>query len=85
MDRIRKMREKMKEKKSIETFVSNKIIDLAKILENNIRKIESPKESEGINLNLKADNGFFCIINSKKITRFNKKNLKKLNLPIINK
>ena len=30
MDRIRKMREKMKGKKLIETFVFNKIIDLSK-------------------------------------------------------
>ena len=43
MDRIRKMREKMKEKKSIETFVSNKIMNLAKILENIIRKNRIPK------------------------------------------
>ena len=43
MDRIRKMREKMKEKKSIETFVSNKIMNLAKILENNIQKNRIPK------------------------------------------
>ena len=43
MDRIRKMREKMKEKKPIETFVSNKIMNLAKILENNIRKNRIPK------------------------------------------
>ena len=78
MDRIRKMREKMKEKKSIETFVSNKIMNLAKILENNIRKIESPKENDGINLKLKADNGFFCIINSHEIIKFNKKNPKKI-------
>ena len=38
MDRIRKMREKMKGKKLVETFVSNKIIDLAKNLETNIQK-----------------------------------------------
>ena len=45
MDRIRKMREKMKGKKLIETFVSNKINDLAKKLENNIQKQGSFKET----------------------------------------
>ena len=40
---IRKIREKMKGNKLIETFVSNKIMNLAKILENNIRKNRIPK------------------------------------------
>ena len=38
MDRIRKMREKMKAKKEVQTFISNKIMDLAKKLENNIQR-----------------------------------------------
>jgi hypothetical protein len=73
MDRIRKMREKMKGKKMVETFVSNKIMDLAKKLENNIQKQGSFKESDGINLNLKIEYGLFTIINSKKISKFYKK------------
>ena len=85
MDRIRKMREKMKGKKLVETFVSKKIIDLAKKLENNIQKHGSFKESDGINLKLKVEDGLFTIINSQKISKFYKKNLKKLNLQINNK
>ena len=72
----------MKGKKLIETFVSNKIMDLAKKLENNIQKQGSFKESDGINLNLKVEDGLFTIINSQKISKFYKKNLKKLNLLI---
>ena len=82
MDRIRKMREKMKGKKMVETFVSNKIMDLAKKLENNIQKQGSFKESDGINLKLKVEDGLFTIINSQKISKFYRKNLKKLNLLI---
>ena len=73
MDRIRKMREKMKGKKMVETFVSNKIMDLAKKLENNIQKQGSFKESDGINLKLKVEVGLFTIINSQKISKFYKK------------
>ena len=50
MDRIRKMIEKIKGKKLIKIFVSNKKMNLVKKLENNIL----------------TDNGFFCIINSEK-------------------
>ena len=86
MDRIRKMREKMKGKKMVETFFSNKIMDLAKKLENNIQKQGSSfKEKDGINLKLKVEDGLFTIINSQKISKFYKKNLKKLNLLINNK
>ena len=73
MDRIRKMREKMKGKKLVETFVSNKIMDLAKKLENNIQKQGSFKEIDGINLNLKVEDELFTIKNSKKISKFYKK------------
>ena len=52
MDRISKMREKMKGKKLVETFVSNKIMDLAKKLESNIQNQGSFKESDGKNLKL---------------------------------
>ena len=49
MDRIRKMREKMKGKKLVETFVSNKIMDLAKKLDNNIQsKFHLKKVMESI-------------------------------------
>ena len=72
----------MKGKKLVETFVSNKIMDLAKKLENNIQKQGSFKESDGINLKLKAEDGLFTIINSQKISKFYKKILKKLNLLI---
>ena len=85
MDRIRKMREKMKGKKLVETFVSNKIMDLAKKLENNIQNQGSFKESDGSNSKLKVEDGLFTIINSQKISKFYKKNLKKLNLQINNK
>ena len=85
MDRIRKMREKMKGKKLVETFVSNKIMDLAKKLENNIQNQGSFKESDGSNSKLKVEDGLFTIINSQKISKFYKKNLKKLNLLINNK
>ena len=86
MDRIRKMREKMKGKKLVETFVSNKIMDLAKKLENNIQNQGSFKESDGRNSKLKVEDGLFTIINSQKISKFyKKKNLKKLNLQINNK
>ena len=85
MDRIRKMREKMKGKKLVETFVSNKIIDLSKKLENNIQNQGSFKESDGSNSKLKVEDGLFTIINSQKISKFYKKNLKKLNLQINNK
>ena len=37
MDKIRKMREKQKKKKIV-SYISNKIMDLAKNLENNARK-----------------------------------------------
>ena len=68
MDRIRKMREKMKGKKMVETFVSNKIMDLVKNLENNIQKQGSFKESVGIYLKLKVKDGLFTIINSQKLS-----------------
>ena len=76
MDRIRKMREKMKAKKEVQTFIFNKIMDLAKKLENNIQKQGSVKESDGIDLKLKAEDGLFNIMNSQKISKFYKKNLK---------
>ena len=75
----------MKEKKLIETYVSNKIMDLAKKLENNIQNHGSFKESDGSNSKLKVEDGLFTIINSQKISKFYKKNLKKLNLQINNK
>ena len=78
MDRIRKMREKMKGKKLVETFVSNKIMDLAKKLENNIQNQGSFKESDGSNSKLKVEDGLFTIINSQKISKFNKKKPKKI-------
>ena len=78
MERIRKMREKMKGKKMVETFVSNKIMDLAKKLENNIQKQGSFKESDGINLKLKVEDGLFTIINSQKISKFYEKKPKKI-------
>ena len=46
MDRIRKMREKNKGKNLIEVFVSNKIMEYAKKLENDIKKRESLKETD---------------------------------------
>jgi hypothetical protein len=72
------MRKKMKGKKLIETFVSNKIMDLAKKLDNNIQKQSSFKESDGINLKLKVEDGLFTIINSQKISKFYKKKPKKI-------
>jgi frataxin-like iron-binding protein CyaY len=62
----------------VETFVSNKIKDLAKKLENNIQKQGSFKESDGINLKLKVEDGLFIIINSQKISKFYKKKPKKI-------
>ena len=70
MDRIRKMREKNKGKKLFEVFISNKIMDYAKKLENNIQKRESLKET-GINLNIQYEKRFD--ISTKKIYKFNKK------------
>ena len=81
MDRIRKMREKMKGKKFVETFVSNKIMDLAKKLENNIQNQGSFKESDGSNSKLKVEDGLFTIINSQKISKFYKKKPKKIEFP----
>ena len=78
MDRIRKMREKMKGKKLVETFVSNKIMDLAKKLENNIQNQGSFKESDGSNSKLKVEDGLFTIINSQKISKFYIKKPKKI-------
>ena len=78
MDRIRKMREKMNPKKLVETFVSNKIMDLAKKLENNIQNQGSFKESDGSNSKLKVENGLYTIINSQKISKFYKKKPKKI-------
>ena len=71
MDRIRKMREKNKEKKLFEVFISNKIMDYAKKLEINIQKRESLKETDGINLNIQYEKRFD--ISTKKIYKFNKK------------
>ena len=71
MNRIRKMREKNKEKKLFEVFISNKIMDYAKKLENNIQKRESLKETDGINLNIQYEKRFD--ISTKKIYKFNKK------------
>ena len=68
----------MKGKKLVETFVSNKIMDLAKKLENNIQKQGSFKESDGSNINLKVEDGLFTIINSQKISKFYKKKPKKI-------
>ena len=70
MYRIRKMIEKNKEKKLFEVFISNKIMDYAKKLENNIQKRESLKET-GINLNIQYEKKFD--ISTKKIYKFNKK------------
>ena len=71
MDRIRKMREKNKGKKLFKVFISNKIMDYAKKLENNIQKRESFKETDGINLNIQYEKKFD--ISTKKIYKFNKK------------
>ena len=81
MNRIRKMREKNKGKKLFEVFISNKIMDYAKKLENNIQKRESLKETDGINLNIQYEKRFD--INTKKIYKFNKKNLIKKYFPMI--
>ena len=62
----------------VETFVSNKIMNLVKKLENNIQKQGSIKESDGINLKLKVEDGLFTIINSQKISKFYKKKPKKI-------
>ena len=71
MDRIRKMREKNKGKKLFEVFISNKIMEYAKKLENNIQKREFLKETDGINLNIQYEKRFD--ISTKKIYKFNKK------------
>ena len=55
MDRIRKMREKNKGKNLFKVFISNKIMDYAKKLENNNQKRESLKETDGINLNIQYE------------------------------
>ena len=73
MDRIRKMREKMKGKKMVETFVSSKIMDLAKKLENNIQNQGLFKESDGSNSKLKVEEGLFTIIKSQNYLNFKKK------------
>ena len=58
-------------------------MDYAKKLENNIQKRESLKETDGINLNIQYEKKFD--ISTKKIYKFNKKNLiKKYFLMIIN-
>ena len=72
------MREKMKGKKLVETFVSNKIMDVAKKLENNIQNQGSFKESDGSNSKLKVEDGLFTIINSYKISKFYQKKPKKI-------
>ena len=69
MNRIRKMREKNKGKKLFKVFISNKIMDYAKKLENNIQKRESFKETDGINLNIQYEERFD--ISTKKIYKFN--------------
>ena len=46
-------------------------MDYAKKLENNIQKRESPKETDGINLNIQYEKRFD--ISTKKIYKFNKK------------
>ena len=63
----------MKGKKLVETFVYNKIMDLAKKFENNVQNQGSFKESDGINFKLKVENGLFTIINSQKYLNFIKK------------
>ena len=62
---------KNKGKKLLEVFISNKIMDYAKKLENNIQKRESFKETDGINLNIQYEKKFD--ISTKKIYKFNKK------------
>ena len=71
MDRIRKMREKNKGKKLFEVFISNKIMDFPKKLENHIQKRESLKEMDEVNLNIQYEKKFD--ISTKKIYKFNKK------------
>ena len=79
MDRIKKMREK-KGKKTIELHVSNKIKDLAKKLENNIENKKILKDESKKDIKFTYDEGFFRIINNQKLSKYNKKNLKKSNL-----
>ena len=78
MDKIRKMREKQKKKKIV-AYISNKIMDLAKNLENNMHGKKSLEISGEFEENIIYDNGLFNILNSQKISEF-KKNQKKLNL-----
>ena len=78
MDKIRKMREKQKKKKIV-AYISNKIMDLAKNLENNMHGKKSLEISGEFKGNIIYDNGLFNILNSQKISKF-KKNQKKLNL-----
>ena len=82
MDRIKKIREK-KGKKMIELYVSNKIKDLAKKLENNIENTKILKDEDKKNIKFNEglfDEGLFKILDNQKLSKFNKKNLKKFNL-----
>ena len=67
------MREKQKKKK-IANYISNKIMDLSKNLENNNmhgkNSLEISGEFEG---NIIYDNRLFNILNSQKISKFKKK------------
>ena len=72
MDKIRKMREKQKKKK-IATYISNKIMNLAKNLENNMHGKKSLEISDEFEGNIIYDNGLFNILNSQKISKFKKK------------
>ena len=65
-----KKNERKTKEKTIATYISNKIMDLAKNLENNMhgkKSLEISGEFEG---NIIYDNGLFNILNSQKISKF---------------
>lgn len=75
MERIKKMREK-KGKKLLETFVSNKIKEMANKLEKNLQRRESLNANNGLNPTITYDNGLFNILNQK-VSKIHKKKPKK--------
>ena len=71
------MREK-KGKTIMKINTSNKIMELVKKLESNIQNKEVLKVSNGSEIKFTYDQGLLNIINSQKISKFNKKKPKKI-------
>ena len=82
MERIKKIRKKQKEnqgKKLIKLAISSKIQEYVTMLQNNMKNNQVPVKQ--INTDeIKYNDALFNIIQSKPISKLNKKNQKKLNL-----